>query len=741
LSKEKRERHWICVPKYLEKFGSSKEALLRSSSERVMSLISSEDPASNPSAIAIHSQVASYGCWTNILGGNKSSYSVYLNAWATHTTGELRVFSDETMAHALAIFPLGQLSDSIIINENVICLKTNKDTCTFLCESKQQQINWLKVLRFPLLSPLPINNSKGWQWENFNGPQEENNESDVESQLKMKRLLLDAKAQTDLQEIQDKNRKMMKEKEERELKQTKMKELHRNQALKRRKERLEKEGRTDELNWTKSTKNVYKTLGVEPPKIISLTPSLYKQQLTNTETPQERTSRLSREKAAAHRAMREQMKKQVSLQTENVAMERRKYKQRKGNGGSGLFEGSTVSDLSQYSTHVQEMVNRNPINYRHALVHSHCGEDQVKACVIIQKMWRGHMCRNIHNMLRKYFAAVLIQKSWLLFKFKCAMKLNLRRLLDNKKELARCYKEHNQHKLKVDAAEAKLKKKSHEKARLVSCITIQRAIRAALVRRGKHIPLKSLTLSPTHKSREKNHRHYHGHSSSDNHLHQSDVSLDSSSKDDTKRNKKKDKSKKDKLKKEKPKKEKSKKKDRAYSGEFSGNMPSIHEQHANSESGNTDDYKPIPKPHSRYSDISTPHLLSPNKLSVVNSSDIRRRDIHNAERIGSFSSNNNLTGNGRENDVEEGDAEENFDNKPNETNSKGNKKFKNAVRDVIIQQNVILDIFGIEESHPDYTDIVIKRQPPSPPKTVHPPLHPSPSSLRKGRSFHRLLTS
>lgn len=80
-------------------------------------------------------------------------------------------------------------------------------------------------------------------------------------------------------------------------------------------------------------------------------------------------------------------------------------------------------------------------------------------------------------------------------------------------------------------------------------------------------------------------------------------------------------------------------------------------------------------------------------------------------------------------------ADEDVDKMLTEKISSANKKFKDAVRKVITQQNVVLDIFGIDESQEDYTNEVpvFKRQPQPPPRSIRPSFAP------KGLSFRRLL--
>eukprot|EP00603_Paraphysomonas_imperforata_P004599 CAMPEP_0114433548 /NCGR_PEP_ID=MMETSP0103-20121206/11751_1 /TAXON_ID=37642 ORGANISM="Paraphysomonas imperforata, Strain PA2" /NCGR_SAMPLE_ID=MMETSP0103 /ASSEMBLY_ACC=CAM_ASM_000201 /LENGTH=725 /DNA_ID=CAMNT_0001603305 /DNA_START=248 /DNA_END=2425 /DNA_ORIENTATION=+ len=725
------------------------------------------------------------------------------------------------MTHALARYPLGQLGNSIIINENVLCLKTSNDSCTFICESKQQQMNWLRVLRFPLLSPLPVNESKGWQWDTRHSTDNDRNDDD-ENLLKKKSLILDAKAQTGLQEMQEKNRIKQKEKEDRELKFEKKKELQMKQYLKNHQERLLREGREEELHWTKSTKNMYKTLGVESPSSLNLTPSLLKQELTSTETPQERAAKVSRERAEALRAAREQAHVHAAVQCKTIARERREQRlKRRMQEESELFEGSTLSDLSLMSSHVQDMVDGTAtVKYRHALVHSSCGEEQVRACVMIQKMWRGFMCRNVHRLLGKYFAAVMIQKAWLLYKFRRAMKKNLQKLLDNQKELARYYREQKQFKKQYGREETKVKKKAREKARLASCVTIQRGWRAWRARRpkqGRSQP-KSRPAAPRN-SVSLPERQYKHDSTSDSAVHPGDECSEHSDHDSKKHKKKKHKSKKEKSKKDKSKKEKVTKDrtedapdtrvdrsmapskvastapppsdvsgrtgplldpalsvllvtDRPFSGHrpVSGQRPitgqsldSIHEEdseHIDRQPASSDYQRPSVSPSLSSRPLSSSTVrrkgYSP-PLAIEERGQhepIMQVQVPRSEaKLTTKSDFFDEDGLGMDNSEHGPDHQP--DHQPEQTeetesfgdgltsSSLPNGKFKDAVRKVIIQNNVIFNIFGIDESDPDYSDEIIERQftPTSSPLRAVRPTSPSPSSVRRGKSFRKLLSS
>ena len=701
------------------------------------------EPATNQSS------VTSFSCWTHVLGDENTSYTVFLNAWATHTTGELQVYPDDSMVHALAHFPLGHLDTSIILTENVITVQTSVDSCSFQCESKQQQLKWLKVLRYPMLSSLPINNSKGWKW-----PADLNNDSsdtmshglesnNVSSQKTLSTVMTqDAKIQGCLHELQELNRKKLKAKEEQDVQFVKKRENLKKIALRKHKERLLKEGREEELNWTKETKNMYKTLGVESPSSSWSQPSLYAQQLKmSKESPQEKTARLRREAQGKKKDVttRKVDSSPLASPTRSVYTDKDReasqhpphqqtHQHQHQHLGEHLFEESSIGDLSQLSSQVREMLDTTSISYNNVLIHTKGGHEQLQACIRIQAVWRGYKCRNIQFMLNTYYAVTIIQKAWLLYKYRRIMKQNLQQLLDNKREMNKYYRKQEQTNKQKEMLSEKAKKKSREKFRLASCVIIQIAIRTFLkrlrIKRSKALVLSGEVTADL----EHEHGVIHAFTSAKNSS-SANNDVDSSPSDHKSKSKRK------------KKKEKKKKKRKethtvnadedtcAVSHGWNESSESVEKEYADLD---TENEKLLFRGHTNNKESITQGNINKNKDYYVTDFKQGNHDDEGEE---------DEDGNDENRMMENEDTQRDGDSLSSSSTDAypSSHRFQEAVRKVIVQQNVLLNIFDIDESNDEYSDEVFDRRPHPPPRAIQ-PSHPSPGSTR-GQSFRRLLSS
>ena len=382
------------------------------------------------------SEEVRYGSWVDVLGDGSTSYKVYLSAWATETHGELLVFPDQSMAYSIARFALGKLDTTIIVTENVICIRTPEDMCAFRCDTKQQQREWLRILRFPILSPLPINDSRDLVWDGyydntnhqFSSTMKGSTGSQSVSSSRELRSFYDARAQVILQQTQEKNNKKRTQREEVMRKEKKKREAIHRKVLARHRERMIREGREDELNWTKSTLNMYKNLGVKVPSLVQNSPSQYSQP---RETTRERAARLSREAATSYILSKEKLNESVILKMRDIQEEKHKqYQDEKTLQVQSKSENGI--DLTQ---EVRLHLSNSPIKYRNALANMKEEGYQLNACVTIQRCWRGFACRLKRARQVENLAALSIQKIWLLSVYRSIMKENFRRLLENHKHL------------------------------------------------------------------------------------------------------------------------------------------------------------------------------------------------------------------------------------------------------------------------------------------------------------------
>ena len=425
-----------------------------------------------------------YKRWTHVLGDGNSNYNVFLRAWATHTTGELLIYPDESMQYPLARFMLGQHDSSLVLTENVITVETTDDRCSLVCESERIMREWMTVFRYPLFSPLPINNSKEWKWcdENLSDGKSKSvilgnvssmsTFSGLTSDQSM--LLREAKSRIFLQELQEANRiKALKEEKEKK-RLEKIKKHFSDNALEKRRERLLREGREEELNWVDDTKNMYKRLGIVSPTSLA-TPSHYAQKMNDTETLQEKAARLSKKAVNARQKARNALSDLLISQSFDMSL-----------STTAAGHDKRLSNSVSISRGAQSKLNEsNPIKYNNVLANAKGSKEQIAACLYIQRVWRGYYCRNIHYMMNKYHAAVMIQKTWLLCKYRHEMKRYFYLYQKNHQHILKAMKLKEEANRQLEVAAAIAQRKAVERGKEISCIKIQTIMRQYLKRRSK----------------------------------------------------------------------------------------------------------------------------------------------------------------------------------------------------------------------------------------------------------------